>query len=364
MPHRCLPAPRASFAPGAALVALALVALGGCTAPGARPEPDLVAELSALTPRLEADTSVLDRAGAAELREARLIGANLVAALVQVPGLRPIGTTLTLNPPSTLFGLALVRAFEDAGYGLQLVGSDQGRHYVSYSRRVGETESGSVTDYLVAVGPVRLTREYAIHDGAVLPGSLLRLEGTDATLDMAEADALFASQGVDALFVSGALDTNSSRASVVDTVQTFSYDAAPGEPIGTAALLGRLGREAALAGRTDAPDPARFEPFRRAVLIFDDPDAGVLGAANKAALQRLSRDVGARDRIVVRACRDFDLRDEAAEARALRVDEELVGLGLADGIVYLAPCVGASYRPGVADAPAPVVLVHLKPRLP
>ena len=131
---------------GAALLVGAALALGACagTAPSSI-EPFL--------PRLGGDAEMLAATDADELRRLDLVATNFVAALVQLPELRPAGTTLQLTAPTSVFGNVLVRALEDAGYGMQRVSADQGSRYVTYSRRFsGEPQSGPLTDFSLAVG--------------------------------------------------------------------------------------------------------------------------------------------------------------------------------------------------------------------
>jgi len=114
--------------------------------------------VDSLLPRISASPEVLAEMSAQERSHLQLIATNLVATLVQIPEMRPESATLQISAPVTSFGHAIVRAMEDAGFGLQLVSADQGRRYVSYSKRLSETESGLVTDYMLAVGKVSLSR--------------------------------------------------------------------------------------------------------------------------------------------------------------------------------------------------------------
>ena len=358
--------------PGVALWT-ALLGLGGCAAPGtspdgAGPSGDATAppRRETLLPRLGGDPAALEATEDAELRRLGLVAANLVSTLVQLPELRPGVATLQVNRPRGAFGNVLVRALEDAGYGLQVVDDDRGRHYVGYSKRVAETEVGQVTDYRLAVGEVSLTREYAVEGGAIFPASLMRIEGVERVPDIELADAVFAEQGGPARsFVSGTRGVGGARgAPSVDTVEVFDYDALPeGARTPTDEVLAEsLERSALASDADDAPDLDAYAEYRRTVLIFDDPDTSFMGTANKRAVRLLARDVAAEDLLVIRACTDFDGRDDAAMRRGVRVEEELVGLGVRPEAAWIAPCVGASYRHASDDSPVPVELVHYRAR--
>ena len=365
----CAPFPvrRAALSCAALLAGLVGLGAAGCAAPGAT--DDAAREplrREALVPRLGGDTRALDAADDAELRRLRLVATNLVAALVQLPRLRPDVATLQVNRPRSAFGNVLVRALEDAGYGLQVVDDDRGRHYVGYSRRVAETETGEVTDYRVAVGTVSLTREYTVDGEAIFPASLLRIDGVERVPDIELADETFAEQGgTPRSFVSGTRGVGAAGgASQVDTVEVFGYDALPASArTSQADVLAESRERSVLASETaaGAPDLAGFREYRRTVLVFDDPVSGFMGAPNKRAVRLMVRDVGPEDLLVIRACHDVDGRDERAMRRGVRVEAELVGLGVAPDAAWIAPCTGASYRHASDDSPAPVELLHYRP---
>ena len=343
----------------------------GCVAPGTAPDdgaPETAAPLrrEALVPRLGGDAAALDETDDAELRRLRLVATNLVAALVQVPELRPEIATLQVNRPTNAFGLVLVRALEDAGYGLQVVTDDRGQNYVGYSRRVAETEVGEVTDYRVAVGAVSLTREYTVEGEAIFPASLLRIEGVERVPDIELADGAFAEQGGPSRsFVSGTRGVGATAGgATIDTVDVYDYDALPVEARTSPdeIIAGSRERSVLAAEAADAPDLDAYAEYRRTVLIFDDPDTSFMGASNKRAVRLLVRDVAPADLLVIRACRDFDGRDDEAMRRGVRVEEELVGLGVSPDSAWIAPCIGASYRHASDDSPVPVELLHYRPR--
>ena len=261
----------------------------------------------------------------------------------------------------------MVRALEDAGYGLQVVDDDRGRHYVGYSRRVAETETGEVTDYRLAVGPVVADARVHRRRRGHLPGlAAARRRAWSACPTSRWPTRPFAEQGgTPRSFVSGTRGVGATEGgATMDSVDVRAHDALPprartpsGEVIAGAREHAVLASEA-----SQAPELGSYAEYRRTVLIFDDPETSFLGASNKRAVRMLVREVGPGDLLVIRSCRDFDGRDDAAMRRGVRVEEELVGLGVAPRSAWIAPCAGASYRHASDDSPVPVELVHYRPR--
>ena len=345
-------------APAAALLAVLFAApLAGCLS--SAPPRD------AWMPRIApADAPGAKALGvdAAEIGRLQLIAADLVSALVQLPGTSPSGLTLQVSAPGTAFGHVLVRALEDAGYGLQRVSADQGLHYVSYRRRTSLTDAGETVDYGLAIGELALSREYVVEEGRIYPSSPMTIAGSDPGA-VALDDALFREQGGRTAFVSGVRGPDGlvPGGGLVE-VRVSESDALPADARTApaahveAALLEGAGRGAPL------PDERTHERLRRTVLIFDDASTRVMGAANKRAVRLLVRDFDAADVFVVNACTDADGRNEAAASRALRVREEFLGHGLPEAAVRTGPCIRASYRHPSDDAPVPVEIVQYRSR--
>ena len=347
---------------GRAVVVAVAFGLGACAT--SSPEaPDL----DGFEPRIGGNADVFDEVDPEELRRLRLVATNLVAALVQIPEMRPAVATLQVNPPTSAFGNVVVRALEDAGFGLQRVSADQGRNYVSYSQRFAQTESGPVEDFTLSVGRISLSREYVTRDGNIFPSSLMEITGTDFVSDITLADDVFREQGgtTGTAFISG---TRTGDGAVDDrgvrTVDVNDFDEVPLERRTTAESV--LVRARRTYFERDAqrslPDLERFERFRRTVLIFDDTRTQYMGAPNKRAVRLMVREFRPRDLIVIRACHDADGRNELARDHAIRVEEELASHGVPAESAWIAPCVRASYRHSSDDSPAPVEIVHYRPK--
>ena len=347
--------------PGAAALLgglLLLGTLGGCAG---GPPPDTDRYL----PRTGGDAELIGATDPDELRRLRLVATNLVAALVQIPEMRPSQATLQVSPPASAFGHAVVRALEDGGFGVQRVSADQGRRYVSYSERFAETESGLVTDFTLSVGDIRLSREYVERDGDIFPSSLMSVFGTDFVTDIALADDVFGEQGgAGTTFISGARSSEGIGAgSDIRTVDVADFDELPMERRTSQEDVLQRARQRFFerdAARSP-PDLSSYERYRRTVLIFEDTRTQMMGAANKRAVRLLVREFDARDLLVIRACHDADGSNEAAGPHAVRVEEELVSHGVPAESAWIAPCVRASYRHASDDSPAPVELIHYRP---
>ena len=322
--------------------------------------------VDSLLPRISASPEVLAEMSAQERSHLQLIATNLVATLVQIPEMRPESATLQISAPVTSFGHAIVRAMEDAGFGLQLVSADQGRRYVSYSKRLSETESGLVTDYMLAVGKVSLSREYIVENDAVFPSSLMKISGTDSIADIDLSDNIFAEQGGNnTAFISGAQSTGVANPNLrVETVDVFDFDELPQDKRTRQELVFAQAKQRFFESdaQRSAPDLSRYRKHRRTVLIFDNNSTQMMGAANKQAVRLLVREFSDDDVMVIKACQDADGSDQPSMNRAIRVEEELVGYGIPTESAYIAPCARTSYRHASDDSPTPVELIHYTPK--
>jgi len=289
------------------IIAGTALAMTGCAGAGA---PNYGVSADAITPRIDGNSQVLNDISAVERAHLQLIATNMISTLVQIPSMRSGSITLQINPPQTAYGNAVVRALEDAGFGLQKVSADQGKHFVSYSKRISETESGLVTDYQLSVGQVSLRREYGVRGSLLYPSSLMTIDGTDSISDIELSDDIF-------------FEKQASR---------------------------------------ESPPLEQFDKYRRTVLIFDDNSTQIMGDANKQAVRLLVRAFSDDDIMMIKACLDADGRNNAAMTRAIRVEQELLSFGIPSESTYIAPCARASYRHSSDDSPTPVELVHYRPK--
>lgn len=319
-----------------------------------------------LTPRITSTAAALDDTTAEQRSHLQLIATNLTATLVQIPEMRPATATLQVSKPRSPYGLALVRALEDAGFGIQLVSADQGQNYVSYSRSLAETDSGPVTNYAMAVGKIRLSREYVVQDDAVYPSSLMKISGTDFIADIDLADDIFKEQGGrGTAFISGAQPEDTINPDLsIRTVDVNDFDKLPVDKRTRQENVFNEARHRFFAAEAqrEAPDLDGYEKYRRTVLIFNDNATQMLGSGNKRAVRLLVREFSDDDLMVIKACQDADGADEASMNRAIRVEEELAGFGVPTESAYIAPCVRSSYRHASDNSPTPVELIHYRPK--
>lgn len=344
------------------LAALALLVMGGCVSD----DPIQGVSKEDLLPRIGGNEAAIENISATERNHLQLIATNLIATLVQIPELRPATATLQINSPQTAFGNAIVRALEDAGFGMQYVSADQGQRYVSYSKSLAETESGIVTDYALAVGKIKLSREYQVTGKAIYPSSLMNIAGTDYLADIELADGIFAEQGGSGTaFISGAQQSDNPDPDLkVTTVDVNSFDELPvGKRSRQDKVLAEARQRYFEAGTLrEAPDLTQFDKYRRTVLIFSDNSTQLLGSVNKRAVRLMVREFSDDDVMVIKACQDADGSDQASLNRAIRVEEELAGFGVPTESAYIAPCARTSYRHSSDNSPTPVELIHYRPK--
>lgn len=299
-----------------------------------------------------------------EASDFRLIATDLVSAMMQLRELNPTTTTLQISEPVNEFGEVLETAFENAGYGLQRVSADQGRHYVSYAIRSSETDAGSVTDYLIRISGIEIRREYNRTDAGVYPSSLMFIKGTDSNTDIKLSDEIFAEQGGDESYLSG-VEPATNQTLLVGNIREIVSDSDTGIVAGR-----RTGQQAALNRAKDHlyEQERKFENsdlenkvrYKRVVILFDDNKTLEMGAGNKQALRILYQDYQRGDVFEITACDDFDGKNEMAERRAVRVKEEFLGLGAPTEAVFRAPCVRSNFRHHSDTSPVPVAIVHYR----
>jgi len=321
----------------------------------------------AIKPRIGGNLEALETISATERAHLQLIATNLISTLVQIPRMQSGSVTLQINEPQTAFGNAVIRALEEAGFGLQKVSADQGQNYVSYSKRLSETESGLVTDYELTVGKITLRREYSVQQGnLIFPSSLLTVEGTDSIADIELSDAIFVEQGGRGdTFISGVqLEGEPDPRLAVRTIDVRDYDELPADRRTSQVAVFERARQHffEIQAKRETPPLPLFNKHRRTVLIFDDNETLLMGEANKQAVRMLVREFSDDDIMLIKACLDADGLNNAAMNRAIRVEQELLGFGIPPESTFIAPCARASYRHSSDDSPTPVELVHYRPK--
>jgi len=310
-------------------------------------------------PRIGGSSAAVQELSVAELERLKLISVDLVSALVQLPSVNPSTATLQVTQPQTAFGNLVVRALEDAGYGLQRVSSDQGLHYVQYSERFAQTDAGPVTDYVLRVGDVSVDREYTDNENGVFPSSLMRVNGAENPDLIVLNDEIFREQGGEGeVFVSGV-----SSGRDIGEIREYSvneYDRTPLEQRTQRSTQLLSARRAAIARVVSAEELRDYTRLRRTVLVFDDPETRIMGSGNKQAVRLLVREFQQNDIFQIAACSDADDKNDESIQRGIRVVEEFLSYDIPVRNVVKAPCRRASFRNSSDNSPVAVEVVHLR----
>lgn len=315
-------------------------------------------------PRIGGDEQIVSQTSLAELRRLKLIATNLVSALVQVPEMQVSNTTIQVSKPVTSFGNVVVRALEDAGFGILRVSADQGLNYVSYGKRISETESGLVTDYSIAIGDIEVRREYNVRNQHVYPSSLLIVEGSNQIVDIKLDDTLFAEQGgTGDSFISG-VGTSSidGPATDIGTITVNDYDQTPQDKRTSHIDLLQQAKQNYYAEGTASNSSIleNYSSVRRTVLIFENSNTRTMGKGNKKAIELLAQNYEIGDLYKISSCVDVDGSDASATIRGIRVKEAFVIRNIAAKYVHIAPCTRASYRHSSDKSPVAVTVVQLR----
>jgi len=317
------------------------------------------ADISRYLPRIGGSAASLEKLDISTLERLKLISVDLVSALVQLPAVNPSTVTLQVTQPQTAFGNLVVRALEDAGYGLQRVSADQGLHYVQYSQRYGETDAGPITDYVLRVGDVSVDREYIENEDGVFPSSLMRVNGAENPDLIVLNDAIFKEQGGDGqIFVSGV-----SSGRDVGEVREFSvneYDRTPLEQRTQRPTQLLSARRSTLSRVVGSEELSDYKRLRRTVLVFDDPQTRIMGSGNKQAVRLLVREFQNDDLFQVAACSDADGQDDESVQRGIRVIEEFLSHNIPVQNVVKAPCRRTNFRHSTDDSSVAVEVVHFR----
>ncbi len=334
-----------------ATVIAAGLLLGGCGAFGTR----------------EADTGP---AVADDFLRSRLVAADFVDVMSQLPELAPARTELWTPAPDSRFGELLFGALQDEGYVMK-IGAGRG-DALGYDITAAADAAGSggpggpggagTYTFLVSAGPVKLKRDYAVDAEGIRPASRMLLHGADAsnvTMDHARFDTrlaadtatgteLAASKAAPAagsLGASDPSDPSGARASASTAVPATAVvaRAVPVTPPRKSAAPAPRANMYETRRSAFEPILARYETVSRSVMVFGN-DSLVMGADNKRDARQLARRFDpATDIVSLIGCSHgrtaLDNGNETlALGRAARVKEELLLAGLAPELVLDEGC--------------------------
>ena len=295
-------------------------------------------------------------------RNLELVVTDLVTAMIQIRSLHPTVTTLQFSEPRTELGKKLLVALENAGYGVQMVDTDQGNNYVSYAVRTAETEAGIVNDYLIKVDEIELRREYNTTQSGIYPSSLMFLKGVSEKTDIVLSEQIFSEQGGGELFLSGVdpgrsgiTDPSAIREVFTDeSLRINSEKRTEQQVVFTEARNTTFEN----ARKYEPTNFAGMKPFQRLVLLFPDNVSLTLGLGNKTAVGSMLEKYTEGDVFEISACDDVDGKNEMAERRAVRVKEEFMSHGVASDAITRAPCTRSNFRHHSDDSPTPVSIIQ------
>jgi len=296
-----------------------------------------------------------------------LIVQNLIFALTQLPSTHPLKTTLSLKPAKSTLADIIEARFNDAGYGIKHVESDEGEFYVSHTFQNSATENGSRTTYMLAVGPITIERDYTIENGLTRPNSVMTIDGVQEQ-DILLNDDVFGEQfsetqykevyfnAVDApVPVATAGDIESVQLPVVEVAQ---------QPQSFGALVKQNMREIMRSNFASLFD--QYEVVQQNVLVFPN-DSLKLGSKNKKTVRDYVNDFNPETDIMsVVGCShgrtatgDGGLGGNQllALGRANRVKEALIFSGLDQAQIYEEGCWDDEYFDEVMPRRG-VVLTH------
>ena len=343
-----------------ALAALALVAAGCATPPGAAPDsPTREGATPVAGTPLDADAGAASALEAsppeASARDAsapvtvaeRAIVRDLADALAQV--LEPRTTTLQVNlgADDSLTG-AWVDALVERGFGIQRVPADQGPNYLTHSVRA--TDDPDERTWRLGAGIVELSRDYRVAgDERVAAVSPMRVAGSRAPVAVGAAGTVrvAAEPELDRVEYVGAapLEMPSPIISLVTpSVVAGVVERSVGGP-GRSALNSNRVEVGNLFFGGDAFGSLEQTHRRvgRQIVVFGD-DSLVLGDDNRAVLERfIDEEMQAQDVVGLVGCSNGPTRLEIgneglALGRAARVTEALVERGVARERIYDQGC--------------------------
>jgi len=323
---------------------LTTIALLYCTSCSLTPsQGDDVSDLSK-SPEVSFDTDVLD---------SDRIVQNLVFSIIQIESLHPFKTTLQMKAPRGELAKLVKMRFEDAGYGIQYVESDQGVNYVRHSAQSSVSEEGDTTTYRITVGDISVERDYMLSGKYTVPESELRVTGAYEQ-DIHLNDDVFGEEFSKTQYTDVHFDESDVPVIITVADRDISFDKKPVAVDGevAAAEAPKTGNTFARAvmqnvrtimGSNFSEIFAGYEDVQRDVLIFPN-DSLRLGTENKTLIQQYADGLNTdTDVLSVIGCSHGRSKVKngnqlLAIGRANRVKEALIFAGLAHRLIFEEGC--------------------------
>jgi len=150
-----------------------------------------------------------------------LVVQNLVFALTQLADTHPLKTTISIKPSKTSLASMIEGRFNDAGYGIQYVESDEGVHYVSHTALKNTSGNDINTTYTIFVGPISIERNYRSFSGVTHPSSVIKVKGAEEQ-NIVLNDEIFGDEYADTQFKEVHFFSNSEVVADTSTLNTQS----------------------------------------------------------------------------------------------------------------------------------------------
>jgi len=324
---------------------LTTIALLCCTSCSVTPTQDEDSVLDSIQgAEVSFDTDVLD---------SDKIVQNLVFSIIQIESLHPFKTTLQMKEPRGELAKLVKTRFEDAGYGIQYVESDQGVNYVRHTAQSSVSEEADTTTYRITVGDISVERDYMLSENLTVPESVLRVTGAYEQ-DIHLNDDVFGDDYAETQFTEVIFDETDVPVIITVADRDISFEKEPfAEGDGTA---GAQGPEApnsfarsvmqnvrTIMGSNFSEMFANYDDVQRDVLIFPN-DSLRLGGENKSLIQKYANSLNPEtDVLSVIGCSHGRSKVKngnqlLAIGRANRVKEALIFAGLDQKLIFEEGC--------------------------
>lgn len=313
-----------------------------------------------------------------DFSRSKLIAADFVATIAQIPATDPTTTILHTDKPTTRFGELLLGTLQKAGFDLR-VGSESSDVWLAYKaiRDEQSSESGNpVYTFIVAAGDVKLKRSYEVDQYGVKPTGGMFVRGASIN-NVVSDDSMFSIRKPKPQTAPppNIADLNSDGVSIagIPTSKPFVKSNTVFTPEEMQKLEQRRELEASVAALallndadslnefnssnaySEVPNMAvnmksryqdifdEYEVLNTSILVFPD-DSLLLGRDNKQVLRRYANDFNEEtDVMSVIGCSHGKSKLANGNAylannRAFRVKEEFIAIGLSPKTVLEEGC--------------------------
>jgi len=278
---------------------------------------------------------------------------NLVFSIIQIESLHPFKTTLQMKSPRGELAKLVKTRFEDAGYGIQYVESDQGVNYVRHSAQSSVSEEGDTTTYRITVGEISVERDYMLSGTNTVPESELRVTGAYEQ-DIHLNDDVFGEEFAKTQFTEVHFDESDVPVVITVADRDLTFEKQPlavdGEEVNSEAAVSEnsfaravMQNVRTIMGSNFSEVFAGYEDVQKDILIFPN-DSLRLGTENKTLIQQYADGLDPdRDVLSVIGCSHGRSKVKngnqlLAIGRANRVKEALIFAGLDHKLIFEEGC--------------------------